>query len=77
MIVAWHEVPGNRPPREPSRRARYDRGVAIPDIPRHFSSKMYAVLSYSKFGHSCHRIGNDRTPDPRRPKAAVRRRNVV
>jgi hypothetical protein len=24
MIVAWHEVPGKRPPRELSRRVRYD-----------------------------------------------------
>jgi hypothetical protein len=25
MIVAWHEVPGKRPPKESSRRVRYDR----------------------------------------------------
>ena len=25
LIVAWHEVPGKRPPKEPSRRVRYDR----------------------------------------------------
>jgi hypothetical protein len=32
MIVAWHEVPGNRPPREPSRRVRYDRAQLNPEV---------------------------------------------
>jgi len=31
-IVAWHEVPGNRPPKEPSRRVRYDRALLIPEV---------------------------------------------
>ena len=30
-IVAWHEVPGKAPPKEPSRRVRYDRAQRIPD----------------------------------------------
>jgi hypothetical protein len=29
-IVAWHEVPGKAPSKEPSRRVRYDRGAARP-----------------------------------------------
>jgi hypothetical protein len=32
MIVAWHEVPGKRPPKEPSRRVRYDRALLIPEV---------------------------------------------
>jgi hypothetical protein len=32
MIVARHEVPGKRPPKEPSRRVRYDRALLIPEI---------------------------------------------
>jgi hypothetical protein len=35
MIVARHEVPGKRPPKEPSRRVRYDRAPLI------FSSKAF------------------------------------
>ena len=31
-IVAWHEVPGKRPPKEPSRRVRYDRTQLIPEV---------------------------------------------
>ena len=31
-IVAWHEVPGKRPPKEPSRRVRYDRAQLIPEV---------------------------------------------
>ena len=31
-IVAWHEVPGKRPPKEPSRRVRYDRAQLIPKV---------------------------------------------
>ncbi len=30
LIVAKHEVPGTRPPTEPSRRVRYDREQLIP-----------------------------------------------
>jgi hypothetical protein len=32
MIVARHEVPGKRPPKEPSRRVRYDRALLIPEV---------------------------------------------
>jgi hypothetical protein len=32
MIVAWHEVPGQRPPREPSRRVRYDEAQPTPEV---------------------------------------------
>ena len=32
LIVAWHEVPGKRPPKEPSRRVRYDRTQRIPEV---------------------------------------------
>jgi hypothetical protein len=28
-IVAWHEVPGKRGPKDPSRRVRYDRAQLI------------------------------------------------
>ena len=31
-IVAWHEVPGKCPPKEPSRRVRYDRAQLIPEV---------------------------------------------
>jgi hypothetical protein len=31
MSVARHEVPGKRPPKEPSRRVRYDRAQLIPE----------------------------------------------
>ncbi len=31
-IVAWHEVPGKRPPKEPSRRVRYERAQRIPEV---------------------------------------------
>src|ERR1700722_12025474 len=31
-IVAWHEVPGRRPSKEPSRRVRYDRARLIPEV---------------------------------------------
>ncbi len=30
-IVAWHEEPGERSPKEPSRRVRYDRAQLIPE----------------------------------------------
>jgi hypothetical protein len=43
LIVARHEVPGKRPPREPSRRVRYDRA----QYPRHPRG----------IRHSNHRIG--------------------
>ena len=29
-IIAWHEVPGKAPSKEPSHRVRYDRGAANP-----------------------------------------------
>jgi hypothetical protein len=32
MIVARHEVPGKRPPKEPSRRVRYDRALLIQEV---------------------------------------------
>jgi hypothetical protein len=32
MIVAWHEVPGKRPPKEPSRRVRHDRALVISEV---------------------------------------------
>jgi hypothetical protein len=32
MIVARHEVPGKRAPKEPSRRVRYDRALLIPEV---------------------------------------------
>ena len=32
LIVARHEVPGKRPSKEPSRRARYDRPQLIPQV---------------------------------------------
>jgi hypothetical protein len=32
MIVARYEVPGKRPPKEPSRRVRYDRALLIPEV---------------------------------------------
>src|SRR6202042_3343040 len=32
LIVARHEVPGKRPPKEPSRRGRYDRALLIPEV---------------------------------------------
>jgi hypothetical protein len=32
MIVAGHEVPGKRPPKEPSRRVRDDRALLIPEV---------------------------------------------
>jgi hypothetical protein len=32
MIVAGHEVPEKRPPKEPSRRVRYDRARLIPEV---------------------------------------------
>ncbi len=31
-IVAWHEVPGKAPSKEPSRRVRYDRTQLIPEV---------------------------------------------
>ena len=32
MIVARHEVPGKRPPKEPSRRVRHDRALLIQEV---------------------------------------------
>jgi hypothetical protein len=32
MIVAWHEVPGKRTSKEPSRRVRYERALLIPEF---------------------------------------------
>jgi hypothetical protein len=32
MIVAWHAVPGKRPPKGPSRRVRYDRAPLILEV---------------------------------------------
>jgi hypothetical protein len=33
MIVAWHAVPGTRPPpKGPSRRVRYDWALLIPEV---------------------------------------------
>src|SRR5208283_3270245 len=40
-IVAWHEVPGKRPSKEPSRRVRYDRAQLIPEV---FLVEMCAVF---------------------------------
>jgi hypothetical protein len=31
-IVAWHEVPGKCPSKEPSRRVRYDRALLVPEV---------------------------------------------
>jgi hypothetical protein len=31
-IVAWHEVPGKTPSKEPSRRVRYDRAQLVPEV---------------------------------------------
>jgi hypothetical protein len=31
-IVAWHEVPGKRARKDPSRRVRYDRAQLIPEV---------------------------------------------
>ncbi len=31
-IVAWHEVPGKHTPKEPPRRAQYDRAQLIPEV---------------------------------------------
>jgi hypothetical protein len=36
MIVAWHEVPGKGPSKEPSRRVRYDRAELIPEASDQF-----------------------------------------
>src|SRR5271165_2338 len=40
-IVAWHEVLGKRPSKEPSRRVRYDRAQLIPEV---FLVEMCAVF---------------------------------
>jgi hypothetical protein len=32
MIVARHQVPGKRPPKEPSRRVRSERALLIPEV---------------------------------------------
>ncbi len=52
MIVAWHEVPGKRPPREPSRRVRYDRAQPNLEV---FLVEM--CPAYAKLRCSNHRIG--------------------
>jgi hypothetical protein len=59
MIVAWHEVPGKRPSKEPSRRVRYDRAQLIPEV---FFRRRCAPRFFGRTNYFSSIIESVRTP---------------
>ena len=70
-IVAWHEVPGKRAPKDPSRRVRYDRAQLIPEV---FLVEMCAV--FLKEGDQSEILVDIKAwmlPGPRQKESTIRR----